>query len=854
MRYVKDRVVLKRKHVYEALRSILTYPLVVVAASAGFGKTYAIRAFIQEQQRLHRPVQFIDIPCSREHHTMDALWSSIVRKIATAFPEVSSELVSMQFPQNLPQREACTDLFRVMLKDRPLVLLFDDYQMVESPELNNFIEHLVNNQIGNLHLVLLSRSIPHLPIDSFELNGNCLLFTSRDLTLDMEEIVSYFALLDIKIDQKTAESLYRESEGWFAAIHFALIHYLETGFVGFDIRVQRFLEATELNRYSEEQLWLLSLLSHVGTFNASLASHVSGHRVTKHMLQRLEYGNSFIHVDHESGMYLMHTMFRRLLQNHYDRTEMDCAAGRHAMLPRSEIHRRASTWYFNHDLPVEGFSVLLKMKDYNAIITQFGTLSHAGVVEKNPEFFHELLHAVPLDVKQTSIQAWISYIGFHVTNISITEAEDLVRQVRVVLEQQESIGDQQKQQMEGELCLIESYAHFNDCDRMFERMKAAWILLAGRSSVAHKDKVITFGSPHALFLYYREREGMLGTVHSVNKLYQLYHELSGGCGSGFDDLLYAEYYLETGDTEKCEVSALRAFHRADLHGQHEVTLCAQFCLGRLRVMQGNFLEVRRILETCRKIAKETDNPIIVGAGDLIIAYLSCLLHEDTDIATWIRAGHMQSIPVLYQAHGFAYLVCGRYLLMKREYVRLEAFCEEIRGVCNRFDQRLGLLHAYLLESSAQVRLKQDAAAQRSLRTALDIGFADSLVMPFIEYCTDLLDLLLIIKDRITGDLMKKSVPHAGIFLAYLDRVVSAMTGCSSVLRTMQSDVETLARISPRELEVLRLLTEGKSNQEIADGLYVAEVTVRKHLTALYRKLSVSGRTEAVRKAVLLGLV
>ena len=854
MRYVKDRVVLKRKRVYETLRSILSYPLVVVAASAGFGKTCAIQAFKQEQQRLHRPIQFIDIPCRREHHAMDALWSSVVQKIATAFPEMPSELMSMQFPQNLPQREACTDLFRVTLKDRPLVLLFDDYQMVESPELNHFIEHLVTSQIGNLHLVLLSRSIPQLPIDSFELNGNCLLFTSRDLTLDIEEIVAYFALLDIKIDQKTAESLYRESEGWFAAIHFALIRYLETGFMGFDIRVQRFLEATELNRYSAEQLWLLSLLSHVGTFNASLASHISGHRVTKNMLQRLEYGNSFLHVDHESGMYRMHTMFRRLLQNHYDTTERASSNAKHALVPRSEIYRRASTWYFNHDLPVEGFSLLLKMKAYNAIITQFGRFSQANVVEKNPEFFHELLHAVPLEVKQTSIQAWISYIGFSVTNISITEAENLVRQVRVILEQQESIGDQQKQQMEGELCLIESYAHFNDCDRMFERMKTAWILLEGRSSVAHKDKVITFGSPHALFLYYRGERGLLETVHSVNKLYQLYHELSGGCGSGFDDLLYAEYYLETGDTEKCEVSALRAFHRADLHGQHEVALCAQFCLGRLRVMQGHFLEVHRILETCRKIAKETDNPIIVGAGDLIIAYLSSLLHEEADIADWIRAGHIQSIPVLYQAHGFAYLVCGRYLLMKREYVRLEAFCEEIRGVCSRFDQRLGLLHAYLLESSAQVRLKQDAAAQRSLRTALEIGFSDSLVVPFIEYCTDLLAPLLIVKDRITGDMTKKSLPHAGIFGAYLDRIVSAMTGCSHVLSTMQSDVETLARISPRELEVLRLLTEGKSNQEIADGLYVAEVTVRKHLTALYRKLSVSGRTEAVRKAVLLGLV
>lgn len=854
MRYVKDRVVLKRKRVYEALRSILNYPLVVVAASAGFGKTYAIQAFMKEQQRLHRPTQFVTIASNHEHPIMDDLWNSVIRNIASVLPDVSSELLSMRFPQNLPQRKTCTDLIRAMLKDRVLVLIFDDYQMVESPELNQFIEHLVTSQIGNLHLVLLSRTIPRLPIDSFELSGNCLLFTSRDLTLSIDEIVSYFALMDIKIDQETAEILYRESEGWFAAIHFALIHYLETGRVGFDIRIQRFLENTEMSRYSDEQIWLLSLLSHVGSFNASLASHISGQRVTGNMLQRLEYGNSFIQVDHESGMYFMHRMFRKLLQNHYDTIKREASSRSHVMLSRSDIYRRASSWYFNHDLPVEGFSVLLKAEDFNAIITQFSTLSHASVVEQNPEFFQELLHAVPLDVKQSSIHAWVSYIGFHVTNIDISAAEDLVRQVRGVLEQQGFIDSQQRQQIEGELCLIESYAQFNDCNRMFERMKAAWILLEGSSSVAHKDKVITFGSPHALFLYYREKGGLLETVHSVNRLYQLYHKLSGGCGSGFDDLLYAEYYLETGDSEKCEVSALRAFHRADLHDQHEVTLCAQFCLGRLRVVQGNLLEVHRILKTCRSIARRTDNPIIIGAADLIIAYLSCILHEETDIATWICTGSVQSIPVLYHAHGFAYLVCGKYLLMKREYVRLEAFCEEIRRVCNRFDNRLGLLHAYLLEASAQLRLRQDVAAQRSVRAALELGVADSLVTPFTEYCSDLLDLLISVNDKITADLMKRPVSHAEVFLAYLDRVISAMTCCSSVIERMQSEVETLTRISPRELEVLKLLTEGKSNQEIADGLYVAEVTVRKHLTALYRKLSVSGRTEAVRKAVLIGLV
>lgn len=55
-------------------------------------------------------------------------------------------------------------------------------------------------------------------------------------------------------------------------------------------------------------------------------------------------------------------------------------------------------------------------------------------------------------------------------------------------------------------------------------------------------------------------------------------------------------------------------------------------------------------------------------------------------------------------------------------------------------------------------------------------------------------------------------------------------------------------LSDRELEVLQLLAEGHSNQEIADRLFISLNTVKTHTTNLYSKLGVSRRTQAVRKA------
>jgi LuxR family maltose regulon positive regulatory protein len=61
-------------------------------------------------------------------------------------------------------------------------------------------------------------------------------------------------------------------------------------------------------------------------------------------------------------------------------------------------------------------------------------------------------------------------------------------------------------------------------------------------------------------------------------------------------------------------------------------------------------------------------------------------------------------------------------------------------------------------------------------------------------------------------------------------------------------------LSARELEVLSLIAQGKSNQEIADQLYLALNTVKRHASNIYDKLEAKKRTEAIAKARQLGLI
>jgi two-component system NarL family response regulator len=75
-------------------------------------------------------------------------------------------------------------------------------------------------------------------------------------------------------------------------------------------------------------------------------------------------------------------------------------------------------------------------------------------------------------------------------------------------------------------------------------------------------------------------------------------------------------------------------------------------------------------------------------------------------------------------------------------------------------------------------------------------------------------------------------------------------------RIGQKLVENMNRpvLSGREMDIIKLVAEGKSNKEIGDQLGIAEGTVKTHVKSLLKKLKASGRTAAVKEAVHLGIV
>jgi DNA-binding NarL/FixJ family response regulator len=120
------------------------------------------------------------------------------------------------------------------------------------------------------------------------------------------------------------------------------------------------------------------------------------------------------------------------------------------------------------------------------------------------------------------------------------------------------------------------------------------------------------------------------------------------------------------------------------------------------------------------------------------------------------------------------------------------------------------------------------------------------------------DVLAAIKAGARGYLLKSlNAEEFFAMLEGLERGEAAMTRqtTANLLRGLTSPVETPAEsLTPRELELLRLVARGLPNKSIALALSVSENTVKYHLKSILQKLGAGNRTEAVTEAIRRGLL
>jgi LuxR family maltose regulon positive regulatory protein len=148
---------------------------------------------------------------------------------------------------------------------------------------------------------------------------------------------------------------------------------------------------------------------------------------------------------------------------------------------------------------------------------------------------------------------------------------------------------------------------------------------------------------------------------------------------------------------------------------------------------------------------------------------------------------------------------------------------------------------------------EDQEASTILAQAVRLAEPESYIRIFVDEDTAMATLLSRLREQ---ERRKGPTP-------YLDTVLAAFSPGNAThelpMRTVQSRGQSIEQplvepLSERELEVLHLLAQGDSNQEIAEVLVIALDTVKRHVTHIFEKLGVHNRVQAVARARAQGLL
>ncbi len=816
---MKKLKIFKRDRVNQALESIFDYPMTIVEAPIGYGKTTAVREFLAL-----KGVPVLWTSFLSEDDTPASFWDRLASELGKIDKVAGTRLKSLGVPSDTPQTTTIITMLHELDYKPNTTLVVDDFHLARSMRVTSIFRRFVMEMPEDLHIVFITRDTTNLDIAELSAKGMCNLLSQRTLSFTDKEVRDYCAFMGFTLSESELKKLCEYTGGWISLIYLIMLGVQRGIPLGYNSVIDSLVENVLYSVYDERIRSFLLRLSIMGSFTVQQALFVTQEPKTEEFLKRLRRENAFIILDEASGEYKIHDVLLDFLRGK-QKDEKE----------RLLRYRLLGEWY-------------LTQKEYQAA---YGNLNRAHEKERileildDPDnvtnYFAEfegslqMFAATPRELLYKYPIAYLQYIGLLLMSGHPEAAADggkRLDELQSVYEKMENIPPEGKKRVLAEVSCIRIFAVFNDTKKIVACANRALELLDGDSSVLFKyDNAFAFGTPLFLYSYYREPGRFKETADFIINGFSGVSLLTDGLGTGCDYLTLAEYALETGNETAAELNAFKAIYKAKTREQTGICICANFTLIRLYIYQGKINEAREQLRQLEGDVSKENNAIFNTTLDMIKGYTAACLGRQDSIPEWLRTGDM-STHFKHQRLAFSCIVYGKALLLLRDYIRLEMLTEESGQYFSILSNQLGFLHNRILRAAAKYRLYGMESGSSELRGALDEARADHIVLPFAEYAPSILDMI-------------RNIAHSDSRDTYIQDVLRS---CERYMESLKSASKIEVPLSARETEILALAAEGLKRDEIAGRLMVSTSTVKTHLQNIYQKLEVSGKTAAIKKA------
>ena len=736
-------------------------------------------------------------------------------------------MADLGVPTNSTFVETAVELFESMEFPDKSVMVLDDYHLLSSEIVDQFLECLVRNAPVNLQIVIISRSMFGQNTIELARNGYCHLIDKGQFAFTQDEIIEYYRLCGICLKPTEAAELYNYTEGWISALYLSMLSFLREGRIEHQVSLHELIEKVVYRQCVTDVKEFLLTICIFDSFTLEQARVMWPNQNVEAIINYLIANNALIKYDNFNKTYQMHNIFTSYLREILDQQDEK---------QRQGVWLLAGKWYASINDHIHAMECFYNANDFNSLLTILEVDKGHSIKNEQKERVIRYFHDCPPQIKK--MHPWAGLI-YAVYLFVFNERERFTFQCAEIagyIEQLTQDDQQTKKQLAGEFELLLSFSQYNCIAGMTKHQQRAADLLNGFSQFIDKRASWTFGSPSVLYMYYRESGQLENEVNETAEAMPHYYRLTNGHGYGTEHVMQAERYYHIGDFKSAEIAANKAMIAAQSQDQTSIVLCALFLQMRLEIVRGNLSVVVNSLLQTREELKRRQLYSYIHTLDLCEGFVYACLDRSGKIPAWIVQGDVKDSSLYFATYAFFNIIWGKALLLDGQYLKLIGISGQFFGIADAFPNLLGHVYTHIYLAAAQYKLKRYAEAQESLVQAVNIASPDRLFMPFVENGEHILALLVT---------MRKDEQHTE-FIENVRNLYAAVVKNLVAMRSEEENSDPLFVLTARELEIAGLVAAGMSNRLIADTLYVEAVTVKKTLQNAYAKLGISSRTILVK--------
>jgi LuxR family maltose regulon positive regulatory protein len=782
-----------------------------------------------------------------------------------------------------------------------VLFVLDDYHLIEAESVHTLFLFLLEHGPPDLHVVVASRSHPPLPLARLRACGRLAELRTFDLRFTTEEAASLLReAVGSGLPDEAAAILAARTEGWAAGLQLAALSLRGqpdvAGFVATfsgNLRyILDYLTEEVLEDQTERVRGFLLETSVLDRLSAELCDSVTGRSDSQQMLEAIERANLFlIPLDEVRGWWRYHQLFADLLRTRLQQQQRDRAL---------ELHHKAAAWCEQRGLADDAVRHALASGDATRAARLVERHTEAVLLRGESATAQRWLAALPAHVvgcrpRLLLAQALLALLGGHVDEVEAPlDAAERAAAAFADEPFEPSVGKAASALANIPAAIALDRAHLAELRGDAERAIAF-----GRKALAAigEDKSLLGSIARgrlavALWLGGRLEEAERGLVaiaaewrraderflamrgyHYLGQVQRTQGRLDAAIGTYRQALKVAaapgQAPLPAAGAAYVGLAEL-AYQRGELdaalrHLNEGLPLCRQLTdtqslatgLAKLAWVRQARGDATGAVEAMDEAVRHAHGPGVAHLLNPVPIERAWLLLAQGDISVAVRWTMERSLKVddpPNHAREPEYLLLARVLVAQDRPDQALQTLTRLRALAIAQGRMGSLIEIQALQALALAARGDQADAVPTLADALMLAHSQGYVRVFVDEGSPMRALLGLVIAAQRELAAARAVP-----VHYLGRLAQAFEQ-DAAPGVVHAGLDRVAargpatRLSARELEVLHLLAAGKRNQEIANELYVAVSTVKKHLTHVFDKLGAGNRTEAIARARQLGLL